>query len=298
MAEAMPFSGNPLYRPTHERLDEGWLTAQLYEPRARFLVLRDLAIPVVEGDAPRLAWVSRDAVRDLDEAAAVLLGLDGDGAPRFALAASGEAPDGSAMMDARTAAGLLSMGEVGTVAQARSLLDWHARHRFCAQCGGATESIEGGSRRQCEGCGAKHYPRVDPSIIVVVAFEGRTLLARRATAPPGRRSCLAGFVEPGESIEEAVVREVFEETGVRVGEVEYVTSQPWPFPSTLMIGCRAVATTSEVTVDGVEIGDASWFGRDEVAAALDGRSETLLLPGPLAIAHHLIRGWAEDGSDG
>ncbi|MEZ4503685.1 MAG: NAD(+) diphosphatase [Dehalococcoidia bacterium] len=292
----MPFSGNLLYRPTHERLEEGWLTARLYSPEARFLVLRDLAVPLIEGDAPRLAWVPRDGVRDLEDAAAVLLGLDADGAPRFAVAGSGEAPDGFAVMDARAAATVLGADELSIVAQARSLLDWHARHRFCAQCGAATEPIEGGARRNCTGCGAKHYPRVDPSIIVVVEHEGRTLLGRRATAPPGRRSCLAGFIEPGESIEEAVVREVFEETGVRVGEVRYVTSQPWPFPSTLMIGCRAVATTSEVAVDGVEIADASWFDRAEVLAALEGRSETLLLPAPLAIAHHLIRGWAEDGS--
>lgn len=302
MADILPFSGNPLYRPTHERLDAAWLAAQLAHEDARFLVLRDLAVPVDEGDGTRLQWEARDALvrfaLDGREDEAVLLGLE-DGAPRFALAAGAADDDdveGASVIDARAAATQLPLEEAAIVAQARSLLDWHARHQFCAQCGAATTSIEAGGRRLCGGCGAKHYPRVDPSIIVVVEHEGRALLAQRTTTT-NRRSCLAGFIEPAESIEEAVVREVREETGVEVGGVRYVSSQPWPFPSTLMIGCRAVASTSEVTVDGVEIADARWFERDEVLAALDGRSETLALPGPLAIAHHLIRSWATEGGD-
>jgi len=155
-------------------------------------------------------------------------------------------------------------------------------------------SLEGGARRQCEACGERHYPRVDPSIIVLVEHDGLALLAGRRGGVPGRNSCVAGFVEPGESIEEAVAREVFEETGVEVEDVSYSYSQPWPFPAALMIGCRARARTTEIQVDGVEIASAGWFTRTEVRAALDGTSSELTLPQPVAIAHHLIRDWATE----
>ena len=204
--------------------------------------------------------------------------------PYFAAAVEEFEPEeGARFVDARTLAVLLPAADVGILGQARALVDWHARHRFCALCGAPTEHIEGGARRRCTRCPGRHYPRVDPSVIMLVEHEGRALLARRATAPGNRRSCLAGFLEPGESIEEAVAREVFEEAGVRVTDVRYVTSQPWPFPSQLMIGCRATALSDEVHVDGIEIASAEWFDRAEARAAIEGRSAVLEIPGPIAL---------------
>ena len=296
MAAEQVFSGNPLDRAGAERRDGAWLAAQSRRARARWLLMRELEPLVLDGpDAPRLAWVDGTLAGGGGEAGeTVLLGaLDGE--PRFTVAVgAGREPPvpGTRFVSPREVAPLLPAGEAGMLAQARSLLDWHARHRFCARCGAATTAIEGGARRQCEACDARHYPRVDPSMIVLVAYGDRCLLARRPNSPPARHSCLAGYVEPGESIEGAVVREVLEETGVPVSGVRYHSSQPWPFPSTLMIGCLATASSERIEVDGVEIGSAAWFGREEVLRALAGDHPRLTLPGPIAIAHTLISAWA------
>ena len=289
----LAFSANPLVRPVTEAHDEAWVQARLDDPAARFLPLRRLEALVDGDDPPQLGWRGVEVLNHLaDGAFAVFLGTL-DGVPHFAVAVDTlEPPEGARFVDARTLATLLPAADVGILGHARSLVDWHARHRFCAQCGAATVHIEGGARRRCTRCDARHYPRVDPSVIMLVEHNDRILLARRATAPGNRRSCLAGFLEPGESIEEAVIREVFEEAGVTVTDVRYVTSQPWPFPSQLMIGCRATALDDRVTVDGIAIGSAEWFDRAEVRAAIEGRSAVLDIPGPIAIAHHLIRTWA------
>jgi NAD+ diphosphatase len=178
---------------------------------------------------------------------------------------------------------------------ARSVLDWHARHRFCARCGQPTRLAKGGWQRDCPACKAQHFPRVDPVAIMLVECDGRLLLGRQARFPPGSYSALAGFVEPGETIEEAVRREVFEEAGVRVGEVRYVASQPWPFPSQLMIGCLGLAGSLELAIDKTEIEDARWFTRAEVVEALaKGReSASFVPPPPQAIAYHLLQWWLE-----
>ncbi|MSP22441.1 MAG: NAD(+) diphosphatase [Dehalococcoidia bacterium] len=255
--------------------------------------MRRLEALIDGDDPPQLGWRGVEVLNHLaDGAFAVFLGTL-DGIPHFAVAVGSLEPqEGARFIDARTLATLLPAADVGILGNARSLVDWHARHRFCAQCGAPTEHIEGGARRRCTRCDARHYPRVDPSVIMLVEHNDRILLARRATAPGNRRSCLAGFLEPGESIEEAVAREVFEEAGVTVTDVRYVTSQPWPFPSQLMIGCRTVALSDEVNVDGIEIASAEWFDRAEVRAAVEGRSAVLEVPGPIAIAYHLIRTWA------
>jgi NAD+ diphosphatase len=288
----LAFAGNPLTRPVSEMHDEAWVEARLRDPSARFLPLQRLAA-LVEGEEPRLAWRDAAVLSALEEGAFPVLLGSLDGVPHFAVAVGDVDPgDDGRFVDARTLAAQLPAAEVGILGQARALVDWHARHRYCAQCGAPTEHIEGGARRRCTRCDARHYPRVDPSVIMLVEHEGRLLLARRATAPGNRRSCLAGFLEPGESIEEAVRREVFEEAGVVVRDVRYVTSQPWPFPSQLMIGCHATAVSDEVNVDGTEIASAEWFDRGEVRAAVEGRSDVLEIPGSIAIAYHLIRGWA------
>ena len=289
------FAANPLDRATARRRDDAWLESQRGDPRGRYLLFQDLNALATAEDAPRLAWLSSESVDAERVNDAMLLGLL-NGVPHFAVSVDSheaEGVDAARFIDARTIGALLPGGEAGILAQARSLLDWHARQRFCARCGAETASVEGGARRQCAGCETRHYPRVDPSIIVVVERGGRCLLARRSTSPGTRHSCLAGFVEPGESIEEAVSREVREETNVEVGQVRYHSSQPWPFPATLMIGCVAEAVSEEITVDGVEIAAAAWFTRTQVRAALAGSNDDLVLPGPVAIAHHLIRAWAE-----
>ncbi len=186
----------------------------------------------------------------------------------------------------------LSPEELATYGGARSLVDWHARHRFCARCGSHTHLAKGGWQRSCEGCKAEHFPRVDPVTIMLVEHGGRLLLGRQPRFPPRRFSALAGFVEPGESIEEAVAREVLEEAGVKVGPVSYIASQPWPFPSSLMIGCYAQALDDQLTIDTTELDEADWFTREEVTAAMAGKEDArFIAPPPHAIAHHLLDWW-------
>jgi NAD+ diphosphatase len=180
-------------------------------------------------------------------------------------------------------------------AAARTLNEWHNRHRFCGICGAPTKAYRAGWGRICPGCGAEHFPRVDPVVIMLAEHEGRVLVARQHQYPPGRYSALAGFVEPGESIEEAVARELMEEAGVAVGSVRYLASQPWPFPGSLMIGCLAQAESGALRLDPAEIEDGFWVGRDEVLAALAGDpGAPFLAPPPFAIANTLLTRWSED----
>ena len=188
----------------------------------------------------------------------------------------------------------LDRAELATYGAARSLVDWHARHRFCARCGHGTVLAKGGWQRNCtsDGCKAEHYPRVDPVTIMLVEHDGRVLLGRQPRFPPRRLSALAGFVEPGESIEEAVAREIMEEAGLTVRDVTYVASQPWPFPSSLMIGCHSYTDDPVITLDTNELDEAGWFTRDDVVRAMSGdESGAFIAPPPFAIAHHLLKWW-------
>jgi NAD+ diphosphatase len=195
--------------------------------------------------------------------------------------------------DARSAASLLSGREIAMLGQAKALIDWHNRHQFCAQCGNPTDLADAGYRRICPACKAEHFPRTDPAVIMLVTAGDRCLLGRNKRFTGGHYSTLAGFLEPGETIEEAVRREVYEEVRVRVGAVAYFASQPWPFPSNLMIGCFAEADTDAIQVDGNEILAARWFDRETVRRLLSGESNEVSLPRRDAIAFHLIRDWAE-----
>ncbi len=179
------------------------------------------------------------------------------------------------------------------VAHARSITDWHSRHRHCAVCGGDTVTALAGAHRRCLDCSAEHFPRTDPVAIAAVARGERCLLGRGPSWPESMYSALAGFVEPGETIEEAVRREVREESGVVVGDARYVKSQPWPLPSSLMMGCIAEAMSEEITIDYTELADARWFSLDEIRAALDGHPGPLFVPPPFAIANHLMRAWVD-----
>jgi len=294
MSDSVPaFGGQPLDRADHLRSDPAAL-AQLRAGDALLLDLDGLLPEVAEGGG--LAWrpvAEAHAVAEL-----VFLGLH-EGRARFAAVPTEGDPD-PAYAHRRTwgAIAQLPAGDLALFGAARSVLDWHARHKFCARCGQPTQLAKGGWQRDCGACKAQHFPRVDPVAIMLVECRGQLLLGRQARFPANSFSALAGFVEPGETIEEAVAREVFEEAGVRVRDVRYIASQPWPFPSQLMVGCLGHADGLELAIDKTEIEDARWFTRADVAEALaKGPDSTSFVPPPRqAIAHYMLRWWLEQGS--
>lgn len=257
------------------------VAALLAQPDARALDWAD-GVPALDL-AGALVW------REVTGAEPLFLGLD-DGAPRFAAL-----PESAAGAGARALLGQLAPADAPLFAAALSLASWHLRHTFCSVCGSPSVMFRGGWAQRCGTCGAEHYPRVDPVVIMLATFEDRLLLGRQPTYPPGRYSALAGFVEPGETIEAAVARELHEEAGIRVSDVRYLASQPWPFPSSLMIGCTATATGDALVIDLQELDDARWFTRDEVTAALAGDPRAPFLPPPrFAIARTLLDHWIGD----
>ncbi len=286
------FVGQPLDRADHIRNDPVALDA-LKDERALLLLMEGLD-PVMDDDN-RLQWGS---LPDANGADLVFLGLM-EGRVCFApIPPAGEAGPLNMGASMRRVMGGMPSPDLAIYGMARSVVDWHARHRFCAQCGGPTAVAKGGWQRNCGACKAEHFPRVDPVTIMLVEHDGQLLLGRQPRFPEGFYSALAGFVEPGETIEEAVAREVMEEAGVRVKNVDYVMSQPWPFPSQLMIGCHAVAEDDRLIVDRTELEDARWFTREEVASAMAGQgAETpaFIAPPPVAIAHHLLKWWLRQG---
>jgi len=304
MPDPIAFSGSPLDRAAIERRDPAWIEGRLGDPATRYLPLYELDPLVKLGEERALAWARRELFDDLDpKPEPMLLGLD-DGVAHFAVDVSAvDEPlatlgvEGvAAFEDLRSIAGELTAAEVAIFAHSRSLVDWHARHRHCPVCRGDTTPVLGGANRRCIECSAEHFPRTDPVAIAAVVRGDRCLLGRGPGWPDSMYSALAGFVELGETIEEAVRREVCEESGVVIGDVRYVKSQPWPFPSSLMIGCIAQAESEEITVDRVELVDARWFGLDQVRAALAGDPGPLFVPPPFAIANHLMQAWV-DGFD-
>ncbi len=304
MEEIYCFAGNPLDRVSERRRDASWVASLLDEPSTKVIPLRDLKPPIHNGGQMTLDWQPVDPWREEIAAGAtvVLLGI-AEGRAHFALDATGaDLPPDSATenIDVRTLAPLISGSEAAILAEARSVVDWHARHRFCAQCATPTEVAAGGWTRRCPSCKAHHFPRVDPVVIMLAVRGERALLGRGRRRPGARFSCLAGFMEPGETLEDAVRREVREESGIRCGRVCYLASQPWPFPSTLMMGFLTEALSEEITVDPEELVEARWFDRGEIrdmvarAAAGDPDPATTVpsLPGPVAIAHQICRRWS------
>ncbi len=285
----LAFTGSRLDRADHVRADPEALAGQM-NWRARLLALDGLMPAIDEGGA--LQWGSlADCAEDAE---LVFLGLDDGKACFAAVPERGDAAPRMANPALWAAMASLRPDDLALYGGARSLVDWHARHRFCAACGGGTKIAKGGWQRDCAGCNAQHFPRTDPVAIMLVEHGGRMMLGRGLGWPEGRFSALAGFVEPGENIEEAVAREVFEEAGVRVRDVTYIASQPWPFPSQLMIGCHAFAEDASLAIDTTELAEARWFTRDEVAAALAGDPEApFAKPLPQAIATHLLAWWLE-----
>jgi NAD+ diphosphatase len=277
------FAGEGLDRADHLRADSAAI-AELCARSDACELIWDNGAPAID-EQGRLVWQPFSGERP------ILLGLN-DGAPCFSAL-----PDGDVPIDARAHFQLLSLldaADAPTFAAALSLANWHRRHGHCSVCGVVTEPNRGGWSRKCGHCGAEHYPRVDPVVIMLADHDGRLLLGRQPHYPPGRYSALAGFVEPGESIEAAVARELREEAGIVVTGVRYLCSQPWPFPSSLMIGAHAVAANGALTIDANELDDARWFTREEVVSALGNEPDSSFLPPPRsAIARTLLERWVD-----
>jgi NAD+ diphosphatase len=296
-AAAMAFAGSPIDRADHIRTDPAALGA-MFDWRARVLVMvMDGLLPGVD-DTGGLVWgtlgdVAPDAelvFLGLLEGRAHFVPVPPEGAQGPAYSQSGSGPAAWQVMQQ------LAPPDLAIYGGARSLADWHARHRFCARCGAGTKIAKGGWQRHCDSCHADHFPRTDPVTIMLVEHGDSLLLGRQPRFPPRMYSALAGFVEPGETIEEAVAREIHEEAGVRVRDVRYIASQPWPFPSQLMIGCTSVTDDPALTIDTTELEDARWFTRaelEEARVAGEAGTDLLYFPRPFAIAHHLIAWWLD-----
>jgi NAD+ diphosphatase len=288
-----PFTGMALDRAAELREDPERVSSLLADPEARAVAAgRDGVL--VTGDA-----VSRIALNAHAANEPLLLGLE-DGTPLFAvdlehLAASerDSLTHDATIVTMRQAGTTLPQSEAGLAAYAAALLNWHRASRFCANCGAATELAKAGYVRVCPVCATTHFPRTDPVVIMSVGHHGRLLLGRRVGAPHGRYSVLAGFVSPGESAEEAVIREVFEESGVGAREPAFVASQPWPFPASLMLGFDADSDGATPEPRDGELDEVDWFDADEVRSALAGSNHRLALPPPVSIAWFLIRRWVD-----
>ena len=290
------YTGSPLDRAGHLRDDAEWIEARLTDVSSLF-------VPVWRGKTPvqgegQAAYVPSEAAGALRAAGGpwAFLGLRGETAV-FAVDVSGAEdpapllPDGVRLEDMRSLAGLLPAEDAAVLAHARGLMHWRVRQRFCGVCGGVCEPRSAGHAMACTQCGAQHFPRTDPAVIMLVHVGDRCLLGHSQRFPSATMySTLAGFVEPGESLEEAVAREVMEESGVRVGRVSYHSSQPWPFPASIMLGFYAEALSDTITVDTTELRDARWFTRDELRRH---ERHGFSLPRRDSIARRLIEDWMD-----
>ncbi|MET0248477.1 MAG: NAD(+) diphosphatase [Sphingobium sp.] len=287
MSDVLGFTGGRLDRVDHIRSDAAALGALFADDYALRLRLDGLD-PVVEDGRLAMEPLPRGAAPE-DHA---LLGVLDDGRPLFVGLETELRHAAAVSPRSWGVSALVEPEETALYGGARSLVDWHARHRFCAACGGGTQLEKAGWARKCDGCGAEHFPRVDPVVIMLAEHDGRVLVGRQPRFPAGNYSALAGFVEPGEAIEEAVARELKEEAGIAVRDVRYVMSQPWPFPSSLMMACLARADDDRLTLDLTELEDAIWCDAAGVRAALEGAPDApFRAPPPIAIARHLLIHW-------
>jgi len=276
----MAFISSPLDRKANHRSDAAWLAKHMADPKAKFLQMF--------GDGVRMQADKLVLAKPTAEQACIFLGEDAHGQPWFAFSekTEGEMQALRPLMMAH----LVPRETLSVLAQARSVLHWHERHGFCANCGSKTEMADAGYRRSCASCKTDHFPRTDPVVIMAVRHEGKLLLGRQKAWVAGQYSAIAGFMEPGETMEQAVAREVKEETGIEVGKVHYVATQPWPFPSSLMIGCVAEAASSTITVDEKELEAARWFDFADVKLMLQHKHPSgLHASHPWAIAHSVIK---------
>lgn len=318
-AEEVTFGGSGLDRADELRTDIPGLAAALQDTAARACILWRGKVLVDDGDPICLTRLPlTHPILEQAKDAPILLGRE-EGAARFAYDISGwtpEAEDLSALgnfidtseqrhpaadtarfVELRSIMTQLSPRDAELAATAKGIYAWHASHGFCARCGAASQVHRAGWQRICPSCGGQHFPRTDPVVIMLITRGNKVLLGRSPGWPEGMYSCLAGFMEPGETLEAAVRREVWEEAGIRVGAVRYLASQPWPFPSSLMLGCQGDAETDEITIDPNEIEDAMWVSREEILAAYAGEREGLLPARKGAIAHFLLTNWLADRLD-
>ena len=294
------FAGNRLNRLSENRSDD-CVEKALKDPSARLLLMGGGRSLLQSADGVFDAYFTSAQAQALGAALneAFLLGF-ADSGPVLAaplVLEPDQLPDQIRAIDYRSVyiQGLLDASALGQLAQGASLLAWHVSHKFCGKCGGQAEMRAGGYKRLCTACGSEHFPRSDPVAIMLTVTHNRCLLGRGSHFAPGMYSALAGFIEPGETIENAVRRETFEEAGIRLGRVVYHASQPWPFPYSLMIGCFGEALNEDIHADMNELEDCRWFARDEVLSMLDKSHPTVSLPPAGAIAHHLIHAWATSG---
>jgi NAD+ diphosphatase len=297
------YAASSIERAAERRADAAALAALENDPRARAYVVAGELVVLKKATALADPLFTLAEARALGRTAElVFLGLCQD-APRFAVALESAAAealktrDEFLVTDLRSIAvrGLVEAEHLPPLAEGKALLNWHGRHRFCPNCGAATNLVEAGWRRDCPSCRAQHFPRTDPVVIMLAVAGERCVLGRSYRFQPGMWSCLAGFVEPGEAIEDAVRRETREEAGIVCGRVSYFASQPWPFPTSLMIGCHAEALSREIIIDRAELDDARWFDREEVASMLlRCHPDGLSTPPTMAIAYHIIRAWVEE----
>jgi NAD+ diphosphatase len=301
------FVTNVLDRAAHLRhSDEKLLALEAKSTSRAYLVHRDSLVVKREKDGVRPLLAIDEALKLGANPGTVFLGLR-DGAAIFGMGISPAeveklvGRDDVVVTELRgmVMQGVLGPEQLSAIAMAKSLVGWHQRHGFCANCGARTAMKEGGWKRDCPSCKAEHFPRTDPVVIMLVTSSEKCLLGRQKHFLPGMYSCLAGFVEVAETIEDAVRREILEESGIRCTDVNYYMTQPWPYPSSLMIGCTARAANDDIVVDRTELEDARWFDRDEVALMIARKHpDGLAGPHPFAIAHHLLGRWVHGANEG
>jgi len=296
------YTQSRIERAAERRNNDAGIAALRAQPNAGFYAIGGDLIVMKKGAALNDPLFTMDEARALGPAGeTIFLGLLDD-APRFgyglapATAEALKERDSFLVTDLRSIAvqGLVAPEHLPPIAEAKAVLHWHLRHRFCPNCGAPTRAVQAGWKRDCPQCKVEHFPRTDPVVIMLASDGERCLLGRSPRFVPTMWSCLAGFVEPGEAIEDAVRRETREEAGIACGRVTYFASQPWPFPTTLMIGCHAEALSRDIVVDREELEDARWFSKSEVETMLLRKHpQGLTTPPPVAISHHLIRAWVE-----
>lgn len=300
----LAYSDSRLERAAELRPDNAAVAKLMTDPRARCYIVGGEMIVMKKGATLSDPLFTLDEARALGPATETIFLGQLKGAGRFGIGIPQTAADTLKargdlyVTDLRTIAvqGYVEADHLPPIAEAKAVLQWHLRHRFCSNCGNATELTQSGWRRDCPACKTEHFPRTDPVAIMLAVDGDKCVLGRSPRFVPTMWSCLAGFVEPGESIEDGVRRETREEAGITCGRVRYLASQPWPFPMSLMIGCYAEALSHQITVDRAELEDARWFSKDEVIAMLQRRHpQGLTAPPGVAIAHHIIRSWIEDG---
>lgn len=292
------FTRSPLDRASHHRKDEAWLKAAVANDQAALLVFHKGKPFLYEsGDKLLVRWLAphvHDQLGDREQPL-IFLGLDSNEAPHFAC----EIADPAALGDLgifeelRPAAPRLEMDTLPIIGTARALFEWHTRNRFCANCAASSRVTEAGWVRKCDACNAEHYPRVDPVCIMVPTFGDKCFLGRQKMWPRGMHSALAGFIEPGEAIEEAVARETMEEAGLKVREVTMHSTQPWPFPHSLMIGVLCEVENDDYVVDTTELESGRWFTREEAKLLIAAKHPECWAPPHFAIAHQLLKTWSE-----